>query len=690
MEIKSSKSDFRPMATPQGWFSWNAWSFFFANIFDSMSRFLTGSPKPLSNVVPLPITVTPETITTYLETNFTPNIKLAEREVEQKHFTQAGRVLDVLRRMKEDIERAIKEDPLVAEHDYVLITSELAKVETLAKRLVGFLPTYPTVPHVDPDPRVLPSFGLTNGGRNNCFINTILQIVFVVPELVQHIVFAAGQHLTVLELYQEYKKVQENGALFTSPNLASSLRKLCPQFEGIEQHDSFEFLLKVLIDPLKNPKENPLFFNFEERSYYHDYEKYRDQITDRFEEDGGRIPSKKPDPLDDKDGRGIKPREQERHSSLQLVLSSAFPLSTMEELIQRSLHEEIPLNPKGPQVEFRCRESEKPVRLKLARKHVKVSPPPFLFVDFKRHSVTSQQFRDGGIFRGAKNTTPIAFTQTFFIPPEFDLAGKGAKYEWVALVNGGGFGGGHYVADVRASNGKYYEYSDSSAHEISEQNFLAAGNGCYGGFARRVHCEDIEGEMQELHKGTETDREIGAAVYGKWGDRKELDLIELFNTYLEEEVCSLVKLQKVYDKLSPDFHRFVTRFFPEDPRDHLVELKGITKPLLVQAEEEDVATHIVAQYAHVRKQNLALARNHRSQIERDLDSVQKQKALLEHLLTLKETPEEQIFAAAILDPGLEKLISIKEIERLLEENALEQQVLEIKQTNADIRARKTL
>ncbi|MCB1071947.1 MAG: hypothetical protein KDK96_02470, partial [Chlamydiia bacterium] len=287
----------------------------------------------------------------------------------------------------------------------------------------------------------------------------------------------------------------------------------------------------------------------------------------------------------------------------------------------------------------------------------------------------------------------------FFIPPEFDIDGVGAKYEWVALVNqSGGFGGGHYVADVRTSDGNYHEYSDTSKRDLSEQVFIDAGKGCYGGFARRVDCQDIAREMTEHRKQIAIGQEIGRAGFGKWGDAKELELIALFNKYLNEEEPSLAKLQKVYDQLSPNFHAFVAQFFPKDPKEHLLGLKAITKPLLctlekspssaeaLEAAKVEVATHIVAQYEHVRRQNLELARDHRTQIEKDLARLAREKAQLEHLLTLNESPREQLTAAAIIDPGLEKLIQVKGVEKLLEENALEVHVLEFKQVNADIRA----
>ncbi len=679
-------SPFTLTATSQGWFSWYTLNSFFASIFDNISQAFWGDNRPIHSrdITPLPTTINPETLTTYIQTEFIPKIPLAERAIEQANPQEAGRMIALLQKMKAAIKAARDEDVEEA-HDYAPINLELAKVEGLVKQLDGILPAYPKVPQVEPDTRIHPSYGLTNGG-NTCFINTILQIVFVIPELVKHIVFGEGQHLIVRELYQQYVTKQQAGEFRSFPNLSTPLRGIVQQFEGIGQQDAFEFLLRVLVQPLKNPKTNPLFFEFEERTYYHDFETHRAEITDHFEEDGGRIAP---------GGRG-------HHSSLQLVLPKDVSHLTMEDLIRRSFHEEIPKQEHGPEVEFQRGADQASVRLQLASKHQKIRIPRFFFVDFKRHIVTSQGFREGGTFQGAKNTTPITFTKTFFIPPEFDMDGRGAKCEWVALVNGGGFRGGHYVADVSTSNGKYYEYSDTSKRDLSEQDFIRAGEGCYGGFVRVVECEDVVREMAEHREKTALDQEIGRAGFGKWGNAKELEQVVLFNKYLNEAVPSLAKLQRVYDKLPSSFQEFVKHFFPESPRDHLVELKAITKPLLctleraqkaaeaLEAVEDEVATHIVAQYEHIRRQNLEFARDHRTQTERDLASLAREKAHLEHLLGLRESPTDQAIAAAILDPGLEKLIKVKGVELLLQENALETQVVQFKQVNADIRAGRSL
>ena len=86
-------------------------------------------------------------------------------------------------------------------------------------------------------------------------------------------------------------------------------------------------------------------------------------------------------------------------------------------------------------------------------------------------------------------------------------------------------GGGHYVADVSTSNGKYYEYSDTSKRDLSEQDFIRAGEGCYGGFVRVVECEDVAREMAEHREKTALDQEIGRAGFGKWRNAKELEQV---------------------------------------------------------------------------------------------------------------------------------------------------------------------
>ena len=309
----SPTSPFTPTATSQGWFSWYTLSSFFASIFDNISQAFWGDNRPIHSrdITPLPTTITPGTLTRYIQTEFTPKIPLVQRAIEEKNPQEAGQMIALLQKMKAAIEAARDEDVEEA-HDYAPINPELAKVEDLVKQLDGILQVYPKVPQVEHDTRIHPSYGLPNGG-NTCFINTILQIVFVVPELVKHIVFGEGQHLIVRELYQEYASKKQVGDFRSFPNLSTPLRRIVQQFEGYGQHDAFEFLLRVLVQPLKNPKTNPLFFEFEERTYYHDFETHREQITDHFEEDGGRIAP---------GGRG-------HHSSLQLVLPKDVSHLTM-------------------------------------------------------------------------------------------------------------------------------------------------------------------------------------------------------------------------------------------------------------------------------------------------------------------------------------------------------------------------
>ncbi|MDJ0651845.1 MAG: hypothetical protein QNJ27_02400 [Simkaniaceae bacterium] len=313
-------------------------------------------------------------------------------------------------------------------------------------------------------------FGGPKNGKNNCFINASLQVIFNIPELVDNIVFGKGQHQAVQEAYQQYLGYMENrqaGKFCSAPDLASPLRDIVPEFKGDGQHDAFEFILKVLIDPLKT-KTNPLFFACEDRSYYHDYEKHKAEIEEHFEADGGRI-SKAPETL----------------SSLQLSLPKDASSCKMEDLILSNLHEKIAKKQDGSGVEFKRSDGLDPIRLQLAEKNQKIRIPDAFFVDFKRHAVISQQFNSGGTFQGAKNETPIQFTETFSIPPELDMDGKGATCEWVALVNGGDFKEGHYFANVK-KDGNYYRYDDSSMGTIPKQDFIDAGQQCYGGFVRVV------------------------------------------------------------------------------------------------------------------------------------------------------------------------------------------------------------
>ncbi len=74
------------------------------------------------------------------------------------------------------------------------------------------------------------------------------------------------------------------------------------------------------------------------------------------------------------------------------------------------------------------------VRLKLNRKFVQIDPPNFLFVGLKRHATATKEFQKEGEFVGAKNSAQVSFQRTFYVPPEHDIHGVGAKYEWIALV----------------------------------------------------------------------------------------------------------------------------------------------------------------------------------------------------------------------------------------------------------------
>ncbi len=206
------------------------------------------------------------------------------------------------------------------------------------------------------------------------------------------------------------------------------------------------------------------------------------------------------------------------------------------------------------------------------------------------------------------------------------------------------------------------------------------------GIARRVDCADVPGEMSASLLAGQVDKDIGRAVNEpSWtpysADQKEIKLLELFVKYLSEDnPSSLQKLQKVYDPLSHSFHQFARDMILKDPRNYLLELRKINRELLVKRVDDEVATNIVAQYAEVRKQNLELAHFHRGQFRKELKPLVIQKERLEYLQTL-DGPDQSLVAKAF-EPGLEKLIAVKEIHILLAENALERQVITNKIANA--------
>ncbi|MCB1114970.1 MAG: hypothetical protein KDK71_00750 [Chlamydiia bacterium] len=478
---------------------------------------------------------------------------------------------------------------------------------------------YPQIVDGPPSKQIQESFGFYNGG-NNCFINAVLQVIFSSPFLVGHLVYGKGQNPALQAAYLQWKSVQENGS-FTerTPDLASPLRSLNAAFEGSGQHDTAEFLVQALITPLEL-ENNPLFFPQKQIATYKnppDDEAVRKTIV--------------------LDANGIENRPTSLTHSMQLVFpESKENVVTMEELIQATFVEN---NPPSRSVTLT---NGKTQELEISTIKTQIAPPEFLFVDLKRFNSIRQKIQ-----------TKVSFQEHFYIPPEFDIDGKGAKYEWVSFtIHDGGFGGGHYIAYVHHENGCHY-YSDNAKLEKSKDEFLQAGKDFYLGFAKRVECTDVQNEIDANRYKGYVDKAIGNA-------KDTIEKIKLFNTYLDEKPPVPYKLKQVYLQLDQHFKDFVAQLFPDNPEEHLPELKAITDVQL----REGLSGPVMKQYEAVRTADLKLELPYARDYAKECALVEQEIQDLTFLQKASEEPQQKKIMAT-LSPSLTTLLQTISVDDLL-------------------------
>jgi ubiquitin C-terminal hydrolase len=219
----------------------------------------------------------------------------------------------------------------------------------------------------------------------------------------------------------------------------------------------------TLIQPLKK-EENPFFFNQQTTTFYEGAAAIKNDLQEgnEFNDQGGKTKST-------------------LTTSLAIILPEDSENLSMEELIRQTFNEQLPED--GSEISFEKRDQSF-AYLKPQRKETKISPPPYLFVDVKRHGFSQERKAP------YKIDNKIDFNKEFTIPLEFTLDGKEAKYRWVSFgLHSGGTDDGHYVAYVYDENGYHY-YSDATKETISQEQFLQAGQEFYLGFAERIRDVD--------------------------------------------------------------------------------------------------------------------------------------------------------------------------------------------------------
>jgi|GEM_PF-3955933 hypothetical protein len=443
-----------------GWLSSTSlFSFFYS----FLALFFTSRPSEHLHpegpiyAVTFPKEVTLSSVQKWLqEINFETTLNLAERAIEQNPPNPTATKIQELQKTATLVRSKMPQLPNC--ENWTPITTLLNRVDNLTEKVLPQKATHLPILRAPSFPSLFTreTFGLGNW-MNDCFMNATLQMIFSSPWLVKNIIYGKGQNLRVKEIHRQWEDHYERGA-FTAPYLANPLRALNEDFAGSGQHDATEFLM-TLIQPLTKEK-NPLFFNQQTTTFYEGAATIKNVLKEgnEFNDQGGKTKST-------------------LATSLEIILPENQNNLSMETLIQQTFNEQLPEDASAISFEKRDQSFAK---LKPQRKETKINPPPYLFVDVKRHGFLQAK----GL--PYKINNEIDFKEEFTIPAACTLDGQEAKYRWVSFaLHQGKANDGHYVAYVHDQNGYHY-YSDARKKTIPQNEFLQEGQKFYLGFAERI------------------------------------------------------------------------------------------------------------------------------------------------------------------------------------------------------------
>lgn len=412
-------------------------------------------PEGPINATPFPKEVTLSNVQRWLQDiDFEATLNLAEQDIKQN---PSNPTTEKIQNFQKTAELVLSKMPQLPHcEDWTPITALLDRVDGLAQKVLPQRGAYLPILRAPSSPSLFTreTFGLGNG-EEDCFMNATLQMVFSSPWLVQNIIYGKGQNLLVQEIYRKWEHHYEQGT-FTAPSLANPLRALKVDFAS-GQHDATEFLME-LITPLEK-EGNPLFFDQQITTFYKGAAAIKEDLKEshQFNAEGGKT-------------------KVDTATSLKVILPEEQQKLSMEELMRQTFDEGLP--EEGPEIKFEQKNGSF-THLQPERKQTKIHPPPYLFVEVKRHGFSSTN----GPY---KINNKIDLKETFTIPSECTVDGKQAEYQWVSFaLHLGSAHGGHYLAYVHHEKG-YHCYNDAIKAKTSTRIFLEKGQQFYLGFAKRI------------------------------------------------------------------------------------------------------------------------------------------------------------------------------------------------------------